>query len=120
RHRLELAAILQELREPLEQHLARVVADQFLKLVVDLAARPALLAAEEVEHLLGNLAPRLGARVQVLWREPRAGVANANKVRGQHQAASRIGKTASASLRSVVSPITTTRTPHQAHRNSRQ
>ena len=54
---LEFAAVFQELGQALMHELAGVVAERLALLVVQLAARPALAAAEHLQHPLGRLQP---------------------------------------------------------------
>src|SRR5262245_51612880 len=81
---LELAAVFEQLEQPLVDQLAGVVAEGFLDLLLDLAARAPFLAAEHFEHLLGYLQPGGAVRIEVARQDAIPGMADADHLAREH------------------------------------
>ena len=64
--------------------LAGVVAERLALFVVQLAARPALAAAEHLQHALGRFQPRGVVGREVVRDDAVAGVADADHFAGEH------------------------------------
>src|SRR5262249_37375290 len=81
---LEIAAVFEQLRQPLVDELARVVAERLALVLLQLAARPPVLAAEQFQQPLGYFQPGGVVNVQVVGDDAVAGVADAHHLAGQH------------------------------------
>src|SRR5262249_14792464 len=81
---LERAAVLQQLGEPLVDELARVVAERLAALVLQLAARPPFLPAEQPQQPLRHLVPGGVAGVEVAGEDAVPREADADHLTGEH------------------------------------
>ena len=81
---LELAAIRQELDQPLMDELAGVVAERLPLFVLQLAARFAFLTAEQLEQSLGRFDPCEIGSIDIMGNDPITGVADADHFAGEH------------------------------------
>src|SRR5262249_35145456 len=68
--------------------LARFVAERLGQVLLQLAARPPVLAAEDLQQPLRHLAPAQVVHVEVTGEDPLPGVADPDHLTGKHGAAS--------------------------------
>ena len=84
-HRLELAAILEQLGKPLMHELARIVAERLALIVVEFAACATVLAAEHLQQPLGDLAPGRVFGVEIMRHDAIPGEADTDLFAGEHR-----------------------------------
>src|SRR5262249_41726072 len=83
---LELAAVFQQLDEPLLDELARIFAESFLDFLLDRATRAAVLIAEDLEESFGRFEPGFAFRVEIVGKDAVAArVADAHHFSRQHR-----------------------------------
>jgi hypothetical protein len=87
-HYLEFAAVFQQLGQALVHKLAGVGTERFFQILLERAAGPAFLAAEQIQKALGHLLPGRIGHVQVTGDDPITGVTNADQFTGKHGVAS--------------------------------
>ena len=85
RRRLEIAAVFQQLGEPLINLRLRQVAERFLRFRLKLSARLADPCREQRDELLGEQHDRRFFDVEILRNESVAYIANADQVSGKHR-----------------------------------